>query len=162
MRCPYCSEQDTQVKDSRPTEEGVAIRRRRVCPKCQGRFTTFERIYAREVMVVKRSGQHVPFDRAKLERSIEIAMRKRPVEPSRIEQLINDIVREVEGANVSEISSVRIGKLVLEGLKQLDDVAYARFASVYRDFKGAEDFKNILDELEAGETKAPPPRSSRA
>jgi transcriptional repressor NrdR len=161
MRCPYCSEQDTQVKDSRPTEEGAAIRRRRACPKCHGRFTTFERIFAREITVVKRSGARVPFDRSKVERSINIALRKRPVEPSRIEALVNDIVREVENANLSEISSVRIGKLVLEGLKNLDDVAYARFASVYRDFKGAEDFKNVIDELEAGEP-APPPRSSRA
>jgi transcriptional repressor NrdR len=157
MRCPYCNELDTQVKDSRPTDENTAIRRRRVCPKCQGRFTTFERIYAREVIVVKRSGQHVPFDRNKLERSIHIALRKRPVEPSCVSALINDIVREVEEANVSEVSSVRIGKLVLEGLKKLDDVAFARFASVYRDFKGVEDFKNVLDELEAGE----PPRSNR-
>jgi transcriptional repressor NrdR len=161
MRCPYCSQQDTQVKDSRPTEEGAAIRRRRVCPKCHGRFTTFERIFAREITVMKRSGQHVPFDRNKLERSVVIALRKRPVEPSRIEALINDIVREIENSNVSEVASEHIGKLVLEGLKNLDDVAYTRFASVYRDFKGAEDFKNVIDELEA-EEPAPPPRSSRA
>jgi len=161
MRCPYCSEQDTQVKDSRPTEEGAAIRRRRVCPKCHGRFTTFERIFAREITVVKRSGSHVPFDRNKVERSLHIALRKRPVELSRFEALVNAIVREVENANLSEISSERIGKLVLEGLKNLDDVAYARFASVYRDFKDAGDFKNVIDELGA-EEPAPPPRSSRA
>jgi transcriptional repressor NrdR len=156
MRCPYCHELDTQVKDSRPTDDSTAIRRRRVCPKCQGRFTTFERIYTREITVVKRSGQHVPFDRNKLERSIHIALRKRPVEPSRVNAFINEIVREVEEANVSEVSSVRIGKLVLEGLKKLDDVAFARFASVYRDFKGVEDFKNVLDELEASEVPRRP------
>ncbi len=161
MRCPYCSEPDTQVKDSRPTDDNTAIRRRRVCPKCQGRFTTFERIYAREITVVKRSGLHVPFDRSKLERSIHIALRKRPVEAVRVEGFINEIVREIEGGNVSEVSSVRIGKLVLEGLKKLDDVAFARFASVYRDFKGAEDFKNIIDEL-VGEDVPPPTRIPRA
>lgn len=150
MRCPYCSAPDTQVKDSRPTDESTAIRRRRVCTVCNGRFTTFERIYAREIMVVKRSGAHVPFDRSKLERSIHIALRKRPVEQEQIDHLISGIVREVEGSGQSETSSVRIGKLVLEGLKKLDDVAFARFASVYRDFKGAEDFKNVLDELENG------------
>ncbi|MES2907093.1 MAG: transcriptional regulator NrdR [Pseudomonadota bacterium] len=157
MRCPYCSTNDTQVKDSRPTDEGTAIRRRRVCPNCSGRFTTFERIYAREIAVVKRSGAHVPFDRSKLERSVQIALRKRPVDPERIDAFVNNLVREIEGAGQSEVSSVRIGKLVLEGLKKLDDVAYARFASVYRDFKGAEDFKNVLDELEAGEA-TPRPR----
>lgn len=161
MRCPYCSEPDTQVKDSRPTDDNTAIRRRRVCPKCQGRFTTFERIYAREITVLKRSGTRVPFDRAKLERSITIALSKRPVEPAKVEQLVNEIVREIETANVSEITSERIGKLVLEGLKNLDDVAYTRFASVYKNFKGAEDFKNVIDELEANEPP-PPPRKSRA
>ena len=161
MRCPYCSELDTQVKDSRPTDDNTAIRRRRVCPKCQGRFTTFERIYAREITVLKRSGSRVPFDRSKLERSITIALSKRPVEPAQVEQLVNEIVREIEGANVSEITSERIGKMVLEGLKNLDDVAYTRFASVYKNFKGAEDFKTVINELEAEEPPSPP-RKSRA
>lgn len=154
MRCPYCSALDTQVKDSRPTEEGAAIRRRRICASCNGRFTTFERIFARELMVVKRSGERVPFDRSKIERSVQVALRKRPVESERIDAAVNKLVRNIEEIGQNDISSIRIGKLVLEGLKELDDVAYARFASVYRDFKGAEDFKNVIDELGADE----PPR----
>ena len=156
MRCPFCAALDTQVKDSRPTDEHSAIRRRRICPKCQGRFTTFERIFARELVVIKRSGDRTVFDRTKLERSVAIALRKRPVEQERVDAWINKIVRDIEESGQNEVSSVRIGKMVLEGLKQLDDVAFARFASVYRDFKGAEDFKNVIDELSPVETPRRP------
>lgn len=148
MRCPYCGSLDTQVKDSRPTEDSAAIRRRRICPDCGGRFTTFERVQLRELTVVKRSGRRVPFDRDKLARSIEVALRKRPVDPERIERLVSGIVRRLESMGESEISSETIGELVMEGLKQLDDVAYVRFASVYRNFREAKDFSAVLGELE--------------
>ena len=132
MRCPYCGSLDTQVKDSRPTEDASAIRRRRVCPDCGGRFTTFERVQLRELTVVKRSGRRVPFDRDKLQRSVEVALRKRPVEPERVERMINGIVRQLESLGEGEVAERAIGELVMEGLKGLDDVAYVRFASVYR------------------------------
>lgn len=147
MRCPYCGSLATQVKDSRPTEDNAAIRRRRVCPDCGGRFTTFERVQLRELTVVKRAGRRVPFDRDKLARSIEIALRKRPVEQERVERLISGLVRRLESMGESEISSETIGKLVMEGLRSLDDVAYVRFASVYKDFREAKDFEEFLDEL---------------
>ncbi len=147
MRCPYCGNEDTQVKDSRPTEDGTAIRRRRVCSACGGRFTTFERVQLRELTVVKRSGRRVPFDRDKLMRSVSVALRKRPVEPERIERMVNGIVRQLESLGDAEITAEQIGQLVMEGLKNLDDVAYVRFASVYRDFREAKDFESVLDEL---------------
>ena len=151
MRCPYCGNPDTQVKDSRPTEDGAAIRRRRVCPACGGRFTTFERVQLRELVVLKRSGRRVPFDRDKLLRSVQVALRKRPVEPEQVEQMVNKVVRRLESLGENEVPSETIGHLVMEGLKGLDDVAYVRFASVYRNFTEARDFEAVLDEL----TEAP-------
>ena len=147
MRCPYCGNEDTQVKDSRPTEDGTAIRRRRVCSACGGRFTTFERVQLRELTVVKRSGRRVPFDRDKLMRSVQVALRKRPVEPERVERMVNGIVRQLESTGEAEVPAERIGELVMEGLRNLDAVAYVRFASVYRDFSEAKDFSSVLNEL---------------
>src|ERR1700746_3748701 len=150
MRCPYCGNVDTQVKDSRPSEDNTAIRRRRVCADCGGRFTTFERVQLRELMVVKKSGRRVPFDRDKLMRSIEIALRNRPVDPERVERMVNGIVRQLESQGETEVPSERIGELVMEGLRALDGVAYVRFASVYRNFREARDFGTIIDELASG------------
>ncbi|WP_152045612.1 transcriptional regulator NrdR [Aureimonas psammosilenae] len=147
MRCPYCSSQDSQVKDSRSAEDGAAIRRRRVCPDCGGRFTTFERVQLRELMVVKKSGRRVLFERDKLARSIEVALRKRPVERDRVERLISGIVRQLESTGESDVGSRQIGLLAMEALRGLDDVAYLRFASVYRDFRDAKDFTDVIDEL---------------
>ncbi len=151
MRCPFCSNEETQVKDSRPTEDGTAIRRRRYCPDCSGRFTTFERVQLRELMVLKRSGRRVPFDRDKLMRSIQVALRKRPVDPERVERMVSGIVRRLESLGENEIKSETIGKLVMEALKMLDDVAYVRFASVYRNFRDAKDFDELLGELSGDE-----------
>lgn len=152
MRCPYCGSFESQVKDSRPTGEGSAIRRRRICPECGGRFTTFERVQLRELTVLKKSGRRVPFDRDKLLRSIEIALRKRPVGPERVERMVNGIVRQLENQGESEVSSGQIGELVMENLRELDSVAYVRFASVYRNFREASDFNTLVDQLthEAG------------
>jgi transcriptional repressor NrdR len=168
MRCPYCGGLDTQVKDSRPTEDASSIRRRRICSDCGGRFTTFERVQLRELMVVKKNGRRAPFDRDKLVRSVEIALRKRPVSAERIERMINGIVRQLENQGDADIPTERIGELVMEGLKSLDDVAYVRFASVYRNFREARDFNTILGELEAEPELEPPaaepaavPRSPR-
>ena len=147
MRCPYCGGEDSQVKDSRPTEDGSSIRRRRVCPTCGGRFTTFERVQLRELTVLKRSGRRVPFDRDKLARSVQVALRKRQVDPDRVERMISGIVRQLESLGDSEINSETIGELVMEALKTLDDVAYVRFASVYRNFREAKDVANVLGEL---------------
>ena len=147
MKCPFCGHQDTQVKDSRPSDDGSAIRRRRSCPNCNGRFTTFERVQLREIVVLKKSGRKVPFDRDKLMRSLEIALRKRPVDPERVERMVNGIVRQLESSGEGEIQSSAIGELVMEGLKSLDDVAYVRFASVYRNFREAKDFHDVLGEL---------------
>ena len=147
MRCPYCGNEDTQVKDSRPTEDNTAIRRRRFCSACGGRFTTFERVQLRELTIIKTSGRRVPFDRDKLMRSVQVAMRKRPVEQERIERMVSGIVRRLESMGESEIPSNVIGKLVMEGLSSLDAVAYVRFASVYRNFREAKDFEDILGEL---------------
>ena len=144
MRCPYCSSVESQVKDSRPADDGASIRRRRVCPDCGGRFTTFERVQLREVLVVKRSGRKVPFDRDKLARSIETALRKRDVDPDRVDRMINGIVRQLESQSEGETTSEEIGALVLTGLKSLDPVAYIRFASVYRNFTKAEEFGELL------------------
>ena len=147
MRCPFCSNADTQVKDSRATEDNSAIRRRRVCVDCGGRFTTFERVQLRELMVVKRSGRRTPFDREKLARSVSVALRKRPVDAERVERMVSGIVRQLESFGESEIKSEQVGELVMEGLRNLDDVAYVRFASVYKNFREAKDFEEIIGEL---------------
>jgi transcriptional repressor NrdR len=147
MRCPSCASLDTQVKDSRPTEDSAVIRRRRVCLTCQFRFTTFERVQLRELTVIKRNGRRVPFDRDKLLRSVQIALRKRPVDPERIDQTVSKVVRELESMGESDVSSEAIGELVMERLRELDDVAYVRFASVYRNFREAKDFEAVLGEL---------------
>jgi transcriptional repressor NrdR len=147
MRCPYCANDDTQVKDSRPTEDSSAIRRRRICNACGGRFTTFERVQLRELTVVKKSGRKVPFDREKLARSVYTALRKRSVEPERVERMISGIVRQLESQGDVEVTSDQIGEFVMEGLKGLDDVAFVRFASVYKNFSAADDFRSFLTEL---------------
>jgi transcriptional repressor NrdR len=147
MRCPYCGNEDTQVKDSRPTEDASAIRRRRICNACGGRFTTFERVQLRELTVIKKSGRKVPFDREKLARSVYTAMRKRSVEPERIERMISGIVRQLESLGEVEVTSEQIGEYVMEGLKGLDHVAFVRFASVYRNFSAADDFRSFLAAL---------------
>lgn len=149
MRCPFCGNEDTQVKDSRPTEDGAAIRRRRQCTNCAARFTTFERVQLRELTVVKGDGQREPFDREKLMRSMTIALRKRPVEPERIERVVNSIVRQLESSGESEIRSQTIGELVMDALAKLDQVAYVRFASVYRDFREARDFEKFIGNIGA-------------
>ena len=146
MRCPFCSNEDTQVKDSRPTEDGAAIRRRRLCDKCGSRFTTFERVQLRELVVLKRSGRRVAFDRDKLARSLAIALRKRPIEQDQIEQMISGIVRKLESQGESEVQSETIGGLVMEALAQLDPVAYVRYASVYQDFQETSDFAKFIEE----------------
>jgi transcriptional repressor NrdR len=146
LRCPFCGELESQVKDSRPTEDGAAIRRRRLCPECGGRFTTFERIQLRELTILKRSGRRAPFDREKLVRSISIATRKRPVDPERLERMVNAIVRQLESLGESELPSHVVGEMVMKALKALDDVAYVRYASVYRDFRQTEDFANFLSD----------------
>jgi transcriptional repressor NrdR len=156
MRCPSCSSLDTQVKDSRPTEDSSAIRRRRVCLTCNFRFTTFERVQLRELLVIKRNGRRVPFDRDKLARSIQISLRKRNVDPDRVEQTVSKIVRELETLGESEVSSDTIGEIAMEQLRALDDVAYVRFASVYRNFREAKDFEAVLDELSGDEEPRPP------
>ena len=146
MRCPFCGSDDSQVKDSRPSEDGAAIRRRRLCPECSGRFTTFERVQLRELTILKRSGRRAPFDRDKLARSLSVALRKRPVEPERVERMISTIVRQLESMGETELPSSTIGELVMKHLKQLDDVAYVRYASVYRDFRETSDFAQFLSE----------------
>jgi transcriptional repressor NrdR len=162
MRCPYCGSLDTQVKDSRPTDDASSIRRRRICPDCGGRFTTFERVQLRELFVVKRSGRRVPFDRDKLQRSVEVALRKRPVDPERVERMINGIVRQLESLGDGEVTSESVGELVMEGLKGLDDVAYVRFASVYKDFREARDFGEIIGQLAGDEPDGEGNGKSRA
>ena len=155
MRCPSCNSLDTQVKDSRPTEDSAVIRRRRVCIACNFRFTTFERVQLRELTVIKRNGRRVPFDRDKLVRSLQISLRKRPVEPERVEQMVSAIVRELESGGEAEISSEAIGEIVMEHLRSLDDVAYVRFASVYRNFREAKDFEAVLGELSGEDDTRP-------
>jgi transcriptional repressor NrdR len=147
MRCPFCGHDDTQVKDSRPTEDNSAIRRRRFCTACGSRFTTFERVQLRELTIVKRNGQRAAFDRDKLARSISIAVRKRPVDPERVERVVNSIQRRLESSGESEISSNTVGELVMEALAALDQVAYVRFASVYRNFREAKDFEEFVEKL---------------
>ncbi len=155
MRCPSCGSLDTQVKDSRPTEDSAAIRRRRVCLACSFRFTTFERVQLRELTVMKRNGRRVPFDRDKLARSIEVSLRKRNVDPDRVEQMISRIVRELESIGENEVTSETIGETVMAHLRELDDVAYVRFASVYRNFREAKDFEAFLGELTAEDDPRP-------
>src|SRR6218665_3053259 len=155
MRCPYCGSEDSQVKDSRPAEDGAAIRRRRICPDCGGRFTTFERVQLRELMVVKKSGRKVPFDRDKLARSVHTALRKREVEPERVERMISGVVRQLESLGDVEVTSDQIGEFVMDGLKGLDDVAFVRFASVYKNFSAADDFRSFLTELGAADRDGP-------
>jgi transcriptional repressor NrdR len=148
MNCPFCGQPDTQVKDSRPAEDGAAIRRRRHCSHCGRRFTTIERVQLRELTVVKADGRRVPFDREKLARSVRIALNKRPIAEDRVERLINSVVRELESGGEAEVPSKRIGELVMAALRELDEVAYVRFASVYRDFREARDFETFLGSLD--------------
>jgi transcriptional repressor NrdR len=158
LRCPFCASPDSQVKDSRPSEDGAAIRRRRLCPECGGRFTTFERVQLRELTIVKRSGRRTPFDRDKLVRSLSIALRKRPVDQERIEKMVSGIVRQLESMGETEIASQVVGEAIMKGLKSLDEIAYIRYASVYRDFRETGDFAKFLgqeglsDEVEEDES----------
>ena len=156
MRCPFCGHMESQVKDSRPSEDGGAIRRRRFCPACAGRFTTFERVQMRELMITKRSGRRTPFDRDKLVRSVSIALRKRPVEPEQLERMVSGIVRQLESRGDSEIPSSVVGELVMEALRAVDEVGYVRYASVYRDFRETEDFARFLGEAGLNETGEEP------
>ena len=144
MRCPYCGNEDSQVKDSRPTEDGTAIRRRRVCIACGGRFTTFERVQLRELVILKRNGRRTPFDRDKLERSLGVALRKRPVQADQVEQMVNRIVRQLESLGETEIPSSTVGDFIMKALKGVDEVAYVRYASVYKDFRHTGDFAKFL------------------
>ena len=153
MRCPYCNDEDTQVKDSRPTEDNSVIRRRRSCPQCAARFTTFERVQLRDLMVKKRDGKRVEFDRDKLARSILIAFRKRPIEDERIEKMITGLVRRLESSGDSEILSIDIGEMVMDTLSEIDQVAYVRFASVYRNFREARDFEKFVGGLPSSISK---------
>jgi transcriptional repressor NrdR len=155
MRCPFCGNIDTQVKDSRPAEDHVAIRRRRSCPGCSGRFTTYERVQLRDLVVVKKNARRENFDRDKLSRSIRIAMQKRPVEPERIEQMISGIVRRLESMGDTDIPSGTIGEIVMETLARIDTVAYVRFASVYKNFQEADDFEEFVAELRPPADAAP-------
>lgn len=148
MRCPFCAHDDTQVKDSRPTEDNASIRRRRQCSSCGARFTTFERVQLREVVVVKSGDRREPFDRSKLEHSIALALRKRGIDQERLDQLISGIQRQVETSGEAEVPSSHIGELVMEGLRQIDSVAYIRFASVYRDFSEARDFEEFASTVQ--------------
>ena len=144
MKCPFCGNQDTQVKDSRPSDDGSAIRRRRSCPQCSGRFTTFERVQLRELVILKRNGRRTPFDRDKLERSLGIALRKRPEQPEQVEQLVSRIVRQLESLGETEIPSSTVGDFIMKALKSVDEVAYVRYASVYKDFRHTGDFAKFL------------------
>lgn len=148
MKCPFCGHSDTQVKDSRPSEDGLTIRRRRFCPECNSRFTTFERVHLRELTVLKKNGERRVFDRDKIVRSMTMALRKRPVDAERVDQVISRVVRELESMGESEITTSEIGEMVMEGLKELDKVAYVRFASVYRNFAEAKDFEEFVEEMD--------------
>lgn len=151
MRCPFCGHEDTQVKDSRPTDDGMAIRRRRSCPACSSRFTTFERVQIRDLMVIKKDGNRVPFEREKLQRSIKIALRKRPVDEEQIERIINGIYRRLESLGENDVPSQSIGEMVMDALMDLDKVAYIRYASVYRNFRETRDFEEFLGTMEGEE-----------
>jgi transcriptional repressor NrdR len=146
MRCPFCGHPESQVKDSRPSEDGSAIRRRRLCPECGGRFTTFERVQLRELTILKRSGRRSPFERENLARSIAVALRKRPVDPERVERMVSGIVRQLESMGETELPSSVVGEMVMNALKALDEVAYVRYASVYRDFRQTDDFARFLSD----------------
>ena len=156
MKCPFCSHDDTQVKDSRPSDDGSTIRRRRSCPECSSRFTTFERVQVRELTVVKRNGERRPFDRDKIARAIQIACRKRPVGPEQIEKLVSVIAYRLESSGEGEVQSEQIGEMIMEELKRIDKIAYIRFASVYRNFSEAREFGDIVGSLET------PPSKSKA
>ena len=158
MRCPFCGHDETQVKDSRPSEDGMTIRRRRFCPGCTQRFTTIERVQLRELVVIKSDGRRVAFDRDKLARSVRIALRKRPVSEERQERIVNGIVRQLEASGESDVASGQIGEAVMEALREVDEVAYVRFASVYRNFREAKDFEAFLGKLgsDEGEAVIPP------
>jgi len=147
MRCPFCLHNDTQVKDSRPTEDNAAIRRRRFCADCGSRFTTFERVQLRDLMILKKNGQRVPFERDKLIRSVQLACRKRPVDETRVERVVNGIQRRLESSGEIEIRSETVGELVMEALSNLDPVAYVRFASVYKNFREARDFEDFVGQI---------------
>jgi transcriptional repressor NrdR len=162
LRCPFCGSPDSQVKDSRPSEDNAAIRRRRLCPECGGRFTTFERVQLRELTIVKRSGRRNPFDREKLVRSISIALRKRPVDTERVERMVSGIVRQLESLGETEIPSHVVGEMVMKALKSLDEVAYVRYASVYRDFRQTHDFARFLGEEGLSEEAEPEAGSEEA
>lgn len=161
MRCPFCGDEDTQVKDSRPSEDGVAIRRRRACPHCGQRFTTVERVQLRELSVIKSDGRRVPFDREKLARSIRIAMRKRPVDDDRIERIVSGLVRQLEASGGEDIPTAQLGERVMDTLRDVDTIAYVRFASVYRDFREASDFEAILGSLSGPVRPARPAAPTR-
>ncbi|MCP4330794.1 MAG: transcriptional repressor NrdR [Alphaproteobacteria bacterium] len=152
MRCPFCGNEDTQVKDSRPTEDGAAIRRRRFCPACGSRFTTFERVQLRDLVIIKKNGQRAPFDRDKLIRSVRVALRKRPVDDERIERMVNGIVRRLESSGENEIPSSVVGEMIMDALANVDQVAYVRFASVYRNFREAKDFEDFIGKLGGDES----------
>ncbi len=147
MRCPFCAHEDTQVKDSRPTEDNAVIRRRRSCPACNARFTTFERVQLRDLTILKSSGRREAFDRDKLKRSVAVALRKRPVDDARLERMISSLVRQLEASGQGEFPSDQLGEMVMEMLADLDQVAYVRFASVYRDFREAKDFEEFVGQL---------------
>ena len=155
MRCPFCGHLESQVKDSRPSADGAAIRRRRLCPQCGGRFTTFERVQLRELTIVKRSGRRSPFDRDKLARSIAIATRKRPVDADRVERMVSGITRQLESMGETELPSHVVGEMVMKALRSLDEVAYVRYASVYRDFRETEDFAKFLSDEGLNESEEP-------
>ena len=148
MRCPFCSNEDTQVRDSRPTEENTSIRRRRVCEQCGSRFTTFERIQLRDLVVIKKNSQRDPFDRDKMFRSLSLALRKRNVDQEKIEKIVNAIVRKLENFGDTEVKTTLIGEYIMEALSHLDQIAYVRFASVYKNFREVKDFEDFLDNLE--------------
>ena len=147
MRCPFCGNIETQVKDSRPSEDHVSIRRRRSCPACAGRFTTYERVQLRDLVVVKKNGRRETFDRDKLDRSVRVALQKRPVDPERIDQMITGTVRRLESLGETEVNSETIGKIIMEALARIDNVAYVRFASVYKNFQTTDDFEEFVAEL---------------
>lgn len=148
MKCPFCGNDDTQVKDSRPTDDNCSIRRRRVCNECGSRFTTFERVQLRELIVVKKNGDRTLFDRDKLARSIQVAVRKRPVDPQRVEKVVNSIQRRLESSGETEIPTIEIGEYVMEALANLDKIAYIRFASVYKDFREVKDFESFVGNID--------------
>lgn len=152
MRCPFCGNEDSQVKDSRPTEDNAAIRRRRFCPACGARWTTFERVQLRELTVVKKDGDKSLFDRDKLARSLSIALRKRPVPEDRVERIVNSIQRRLETLGENEIPTKVVGEMVMENLRELDQVAFVRFASVYRNFREAKDFEDFVEKIGDGES----------